>query len=108
MAHRDVPETQHARMRARQGRVFVESAADQLYFCALKCREDGFPWPKDLDDAHALLWAHLGREEAHRRSLVGGGGGGDGETHAEEDAAERARIAASEEAQRQEHTRADP
>jgi len=66
-----VPEEQHKEMRSAQGRQFVEAACEQLYFCALQCRADGAPWPVELDDAHALLWEHLERDEEERRRLVG-------------------------------------
>lgn len=71
MSKFDVPESQHATMRAAQGRVFVEQAATALYHCAHKCRADGIAFPRDLDEAHAILWKHLERDEELRRRLVG-------------------------------------
>ena len=67
----DIPEEQHKEMRSNQLRTFTEKAAAELYFCALKHREDGVPWPRRLDEAHRLLWEELGREEVFRRELVG-------------------------------------
>lgn len=69
-ATRDVPETQHALMRSRQGRQYVEQASEALYQCALQCAADRVPWPPDLDQAHALIWTHLGREEEARLRLL--------------------------------------
>ncbi len=57
-----------------QRKQFVVQAAEALYFCALQCRADKVPWPADLDEAHALLWAHLGRDEELRREMVGPAG----------------------------------
>ncbi len=67
----DVPEEQHQQMRALQGREFVEQAEGRLYFCALQCRADKVPWPADLDEAHEILWRHLGRNPDIRRELIG-------------------------------------
>ena len=68
---RDVPEEQHAAMRAAQGRHFVVAACAELYACALRCQAERVPWPDDLDQAHALLWAHLGRDPEQRRHILG-------------------------------------
>lgn len=66
-----IPEAQHKTMRSRQGRIFVEQAADRLYQAALKCRADRVPWPADLDRCHADLWEHLDWNEELRRAMIG-------------------------------------
>lgn len=66
----DVEEAQQRAMDSRQGRQFVEAAAQELYQCALACEADGVTWPDDLDEAHAILWRHLGRPEELRQGMV--------------------------------------
>jgi hypothetical protein len=68
---RDLAEEQHAIIRVSQRKQFLLQAAEALYFCAMQCRADKVPWPVELDDAHALIWEHLGRDEDQRRQLVG-------------------------------------
>lgn len=72
----DRPAEERREMNARQGSVYVRAAAEQLYFCAQKCRADGHPWPEDLDEAHRLLWEHLGLNEDRRKIVLFGAGGG--------------------------------
>lgn len=54
-----------------QRKQFAIAAAEQLYFCAVQCRADGVPFPVELDEAHALIWRHLGRDENLRVEMVG-------------------------------------
>lgn len=68
----DVPEEQHQQMRALEGQIFVEHALAQLYYCAMKCQKGKVLFPEDLDQAHALLWKHLGRPEEDRRLILYG------------------------------------
>lgn len=62
---------QRAEKTVSQRKQFVVQAAEALYFCAMQCQADKVPWPEDLDEAHAILWAHLGRDEDLRREMVG-------------------------------------
>ncbi len=73
VTHRDVPEERHKAMRAAQGAVHLENAAQELYLCWMQCLKDGYPWPEDLDAAWRILWAHLGRAEALRLQIMGRG-----------------------------------
>lgn len=62
-------EKQQEMMRGEHGRVYVEKAAGELYFYYMQCLTEGNAFPEDLKTAHALLWRHLGREEALREKL---------------------------------------